>query len=35
MFTLWMLIASGLIVGGLLVAVLCMEQTLSDHAGDL
>lgn len=35
MFTLWMLIASGLIVGGLLVAVLRMEQTLSDNAGDL
>ena len=35
MFTLWMLIASGLIVGGVLVAVLCMERTLSDNASDL
>jgi len=35
MFTLLMLIACAFIVGGLMVAVLCMEQTLTDNPGDL
>lgn len=34
MFTLLMLIASALIVGGLVSAVLCMEQTLAEHPAD-
>lgn len=35
MFTLVMLIASTLIAGGLLAAVMSMEQALSDNPGDL
>ena len=35
MYTLWMLLASGLIVAGVLAAVLCMKQTLNGNAGDL
>ena len=35
MFTLLMVIASTLIVGGLMAAVMSMEQTLTDHPGDL
>lgn len=34
MFTLLMLIACAFIVGGVMMAVLCMEQTLTDNPGD-
>lgn len=35
MFTFGMLIASALIIVGLMAAVLSMEQTLADNPGDL
>lgn len=35
MSTLLMVIACTFIVCGLVVAVLCLEQTLSDNAGDV
>ncbi len=35
MSTLLMVIACTFIVCGLLVAVMCLEQTLSDNSGDL
>ena len=35
MITLLMAIASALIVGGLMAAVMSMEQALSDNPGDL
>ena len=35
MYTLWMLLASGLIVTGVLAAVLCVKKTLNDNTGDL
>lgn len=34
MVTVWMVIASALIVCGLLATVMSMEQTLSENAGD-
>lgn len=35
MFTLWMVIASTLIVCGLMAAVMSMEQALSDTSSDV
>lgn len=35
MFTLLMLIACAFIVCGVMMAVMCMEQTLTDNPGDL